>query len=81
MSLLTEKKYSLDQAAQKLGLSRATFNRHVRPRLRVITHSPKNIEVPESSLDEYLTNSLTLGAAPAKGEPVKAGKRPIRKRR
>lgn len=70
MSLLTEKRYSPDDAAKKLGLSRSTFDRNVRPKLRVIQHSARFIEIPESSLEEYLQSQLTLGTPATPVEPA-----------
>lgn len=88
MSLLDEKKYTLDETAQKLGFTRRAFNDTVKPHLRLIVHNERRIEVPESSIEEYLKSRMMLGTPSDKKTaeqdaptPVPAKKKPKRKSR
>jgi hypothetical protein len=69
MSLLDEPRYNLNGAAKKLKMSRRTFDRNVLPKIRVIRHSPRFIEVPESSLEDYMSQCLTAGTPPVPKTP------------
>jgi hypothetical protein len=66
MTLLSEKRFTLDGAAKALRMSRSTFDRNVLPKLEVIRHSARFVEVPESSLEKYLNKTLAVGKLRAK---------------
>jgi hypothetical protein len=60
-SLLAEKKYTLSQAANKMGFTLRAFHDTVKPKLRLIVHNDRRIEVPESSIEEYYAQHMMLG--------------------
>ena len=80
--LIDEKKYTLEQAADILNMPRRTFDKTVRPNLRLIVHNKRLIEVPQSSIEEYLNSRVMVGTPTDQAEKAKvAKKKPATKRR